>query len=101
MENKITVKNYFDRGIFIVPDYQRGYKWSVKDGEKQSSLEFFMSSLVTAFKNELTEYFIEAVTVVNENETIILVDGQQRTTSLFLIFKELGETNLLKYKLKS
>ncbi|MET4083492.1 uncharacterized protein with ParB-like and HNH nuclease domain [Pedobacter sp. UYP30] len=99
MENKINIEKYFNKGTFVVPEYQRGYKWSVKDGDKESSLEFFLTSLIIAFENNLSEYFIEAVTVVEDNKQIILVDGQQRTTSLFLIFKELGEIDLLKDKL--
>jgi len=104
MENKINIEKYFDKGTFVIPEYQRGYKWSVKDGDKESSLEFFLDSLIKAFVNELKEYFIEAVTVVEEiqNEevkNIILVDGQQRTTSLFLLFAVLGEKEFLDGKL--
>src|SRR5665647_13876 len=98
-ENKINIEKYFSKGTFVVPEYQRGYKWAVKDGEKESSLEFFVNSLTTAIESNLNEYFIEAVTVVEDNGEIVLVDGQQRTTSLFLLFVVLGEKEFVKGKL--
>src|SRR5665647_2752969 len=98
-ENKINIEKYFSKGTFVVPEYQRGYKWAVKDGEKESSLEFFVNSLTTAIESNLNEYFIEAVTVVEDNGEIVLVDGQQRTTPLFLLFVVLGEKEFVKGKL--
>ncbi|HNI01450.1 MAG TPA: DUF262 domain-containing protein [Chitinophagales bacterium] len=99
-KKKINIREYFNNKIFIVPAYQRGYKWSVKDKEKESSLDFFIDSFIKAFESGLKEYFIEAVTVVEGNGEIILVDGQQRTTSLFLIFVTLGDFEFIKSKLK-
>jgi Protein of unknown function DUF262./Protein of unknown function (DUF1524). len=100
MNEKINIETYFNKGIFIIPEYQRGYKWSVKNSESKSSSEYFIDSLVKAFEDGYHEYFIEAVTVVQENRRIILVDGQQRTTSLFLIFVELEDFDFIKNKLK-
>lgn len=101
MSEKINIETYFKKGVFVIPEYQRGYKWSVETNNT-SSLEFFIDSLLKA--SNLKEYFIEAVTVVEENGNIILVDGQQRTTSLFLILKELEDfdciTNKLKYDVR-
>src|SRR5690606_2402629 len=83
-----------------IPEYQRGYKWSVKENDKESSLEYFVKSLKTAFENTLNEYFIEAVTVVEKEGEIIIVDGQQRTTSLFLLFSVLNDKHFVQNKLK-
>lgn len=91
MSNKISVKEYFAKGIFVIPDYQRGYKWSVKENNEESSTEFFIKSLLKAYNDKLKEYFIEAVTVVEDDGKIILVDGQQRTTTLFLLFSILDK----------
>ena len=99
----ITVETYFKKGNhFIIPSYQRGYKWSVTKENEKSSVDIFCESLIEAFKaykiNKNVEYFIEAVTVVQENDTdkIILVDGQQRTTTLFLFFLVLKDFEILK-----
>lgn len=94
MSNKIDIKEYFEKGLFVIPDYQRGYKWSVNEKNEDSSTEFFVDSLLKAFHADLQEYFIEAVTVVEENGNIILIDGQQRTTTLFLVFYCLNRVNL-------
>jgi len=98
MSDKINITIYFNKGTFVIPDYQRGYKWSVKDKE-MSSLDFFMNSLIEAYNTNINEYFIEAVTVVEEANKIILVDGQQRTTSLFLLFAVLEKFDFIKNKL--
>lgn len=99
MENEINIKNYFEKRIFIVPEYQRGYKWSVKDKKNDSSLIHFIKSLKQAFENNVDKYFIEAVTIVEEEGKFILVDGQQRTTSLFLLFAFLDDKDFIKDKL--
>lgn len=98
--NILTIKEYFDNKTFAIPHYQRGYKWSAKEkDEDKSSVHFFCESIKNAYiNNKKADYFIEAVTVVQENKTapIILVDGQQRTTTLYLIFIVLGDFDFLK-----
>ncbi|MCX2454344.1 DUF262 domain-containing HNH endonuclease family protein [Pedobacter sp. PLR] len=98
--NKLDIDRYLKKGTYVVPNYQRGYKWPVKDKEGKSSLIFFIDSLTQAFDNELSEYFLEAVTVVEENGTVILVDGQQRTTTLFLLLAALGDVQSIQGKLR-
>lgn len=102
MGSKINIKEYFEKGVFLIPEYQRGYKWSVKDSKtNESSVEYFVKSLKETFQNRPKEkYFIEAVTTVEEGKKTILVDGQQRTTTLFLLFSALGDNNFIKNKLE-
>lgn len=98
-ENKINVGTYFKKGTkFLIPEFQRGYKWGVKPKDGKSSVEFFCDSLIDSFVHRReTEYFIEAVTVVlgKEEGIITLVDGQQRTTTLYLLFVVLNEFSFL------
>jgi hypothetical protein len=94
MEGKIKIKEYFEKGTrFEVPTYQRGYKWGVKSANGTCSVNYFSDSLIGAFQRGDHEYFIEAVTVVQEKDgdPIILVDGQQRTTTLILLFVALED----------
>lgn len=102
MGTKININTYFENRTFIIPEYQRGYKWSVKDSKtNESSVEYFVKSLRETFQNRpKEEYFIEAVTTVEEENKTILVDGQQRTTTLFLLFSALGDNNFIKNKLE-
>lgn len=100
MSNKINIREYFEKGTFVIPDYQRGFKWSVKENNEESSTEFFIESMLKAYNNKLKEYFIEAVTIVEENGKIILVDGQQRTTTLFLLFSILQKDYFIDGKIQ-
>lgn len=100
MDKEINIKKYFEKGVFVIPEYQRGYKWSVKDSKtKESSLIYFIKSLKQAFENNVNEYFIEAVTIVEEAGKVILVDGQQRTTSLFILFSALDDKKIIENRL--
>lgn len=95
-EKIISVKEYFEKGTFAIPNYQRGYKWSVPDEKGKCGVGELMDDLLNAYLNCHNEYFIEAVTVAIENDLIVLVDGQQRTTTLFLILIALGDFDFLK-----
>ena len=98
-DNILSIDNYFKKRNFVIPNYQRGYKWGVpnNDFSKESSLGYFTKSLIEAFNRDADQkYFIEATTAVEKNNQIILVDGQQRTTTLYLLFIALGEIEYLK-----
>jgi len=96
---KIKVQDYFEKGPFTIPKYQQGYKWTIKDGDKESSLELFLSSLINAYESNISEYGIGTLKIVEKDDQLILVDGQQRTTSLFLIFIVLKEFDLIYRKI--
>lgn len=90
---------YDDHPLFVIPNYQRGYKWSVKPKDKESSLEHLLLDLVEEFtSNPNSDYFLQGVTVtervINGRKNIVLIDGQQRTTSIYLILWYLSNLNL-------
>ena len=64
-----TLKEYLypDNGhkIFVIPNYQRGYKWSVRTDNDDTSVEFLVKSLkmASSSKNE-QQFFLQGVTVV-------------------------------------
>ena len=82
---------YSDNGVgrtFVIPDYQRGYKWAVRLADKQTSVEHLIESLMDAFINAPERhFFLQGVTVVEDGNEIILIDGQQRTTTLYLLLR--------------
>ena len=93
----INIQKYFSIGTFVIPNYQRGYKWGVeKDGK--NAVGVLIDDLIKAFKKNKNEYFIQGVTVYEENNNdktlIFLVDGQQRTTTFYLLLKFLKVENL-------
>ncbi len=93
--NVCSVDEYFQKGIFIIPNYQRGYKWGVpsitkENNEGKEAVGTLMNSLLNAFKQNKQEYFLQGITVVENNPEITLIDGQQRTTTLFILLSFLN-----------
>jgi uncharacterized protein with ParB-like and HNH nuclease domain len=70
---------------FIIPDYQRPYKWDIeKCGILWNDIEAFSAS------EALTgvDYFLGTiVSFNNENNNSEIIDGQQRITSFFLMLR--------------
>jgi hypothetical protein len=86
----LNVSQYFGEDRFFrIPAYQRGYKWGVPNKRGESDVDILVDDFIKAKTDETPEYFLQGVTVYEEGNTIILIDGQQRTTTLFLILHEL------------
>ena len=77
----------------MIPNYQRGYKWGVPR-EKECSVQTLLSNILQAKEKNKAEYFIQGVTVTENNGEVVLIDGQQRTTTLYLLLKYLGYDQL-------
>lgn len=98
-----TLNEYFypenRKKTFLIPNYQRGYKWSVKSGEEPTQVEDLIARLITSYKeNPNMDYFLQGVTVAEDGNTVILIDGQQRTTTLYLLLWCLGRENITDYR---
>ena len=70
---------------FVVPEYQRGYSWTVTQCDKLwQDIESFISSDAT------DPYFFGTIIVdCSDPKTFNLIDGQQRTTTFLLLLKAL------------
>lgn len=97
----VDLRNY----EFIIPNYQRGYRWDYEQVEallndlyafwcgNQDAIQAFMGGNKDVKPNEF--YCLQPVVVVPENagdvgnRRFIVVDGQQRLTTLYLIIKAL------------
>lgn len=72
---------------FVIPDYQRPYKW---DTEK---CEILWDDLIDFYsdpgKNEEDEYFLGTIVTCpsDKKNEIEIIDGQQRLTSLYLLLR--------------
>ncbi|MGZ4415402.1 MAG: DUF262 domain-containing protein [Gaiellaceae bacterium] len=73
-------------GDFFVPAYQRGYRWT----------EYEVGQLLEDIRDSNgTTYYLQPVVVKGRNDdSWELVDGQQRLTTLYLIFQYLARTHL-------
>lgn len=77
-----------------IPNYQRPYKWSI-----DSALTLF-NDLYFAFNNKIKEYRIgSAILYKNDEGKYYIVDGQQRITTLSILFYFLDKNNCNNYKL--
>lgn len=92
--NQESVEDIFSRRHFIIPDFQRPYSWS----ELQCSQLF--SDLTSAFhdfqndKAEDQSYFLGNIIYYTDEsggKTWIIVDGQQRLTTLLMLLRALHE----------
>lgn len=71
-------------GKFFVPSYQRGYRW----GEDEVT-----RLLDDIYQNGEKNYCLQPVVVRRKNDCFELIDGQQRLTTLYLIYKYIGSAN--------
>lgn len=88
----ITLQQLLNKNkTFVIPDYQRGYVWGKKrtDGETDS-VTYILDDILKHFSSD-SEMFLQGITVTEKKEKIILIDGQQRTTFLFLLLKKVLE----------
>lgn len=80
---------------FIIPDFQRPYKWDIEKCETLwEDIEFFSTTVLAEQKakeqkkKEEIHYFLGTiVTCPDEHGNLEIIDGQQRITSFFLILR--------------
>ena len=84
---KKNIRDYFlSNPRFLIPAYQRGYKWGVCGTDGSSAAKSLILDIKKAFeKDNRDEYFIQGVTGYKKDDIFYLIDGQQRTTTLFLL----------------
>ena len=75
-----NIKELLGLENLTIPDYQRPYKWQTKQVEQ------LLNDIEEHRKKEVSRYRIGTVVIHNDNENLNIVDGQQRITTLALIF---------------
>lgn len=65
-------------GEFFIPSYQRGYRWRREE---------VLRLLEDIYANETRNYCLQPVVVKKDGNRYELVDGQQRLTTLYLIYR--------------
>ncbi len=66
------------KGTFYVPSYQRGYRWGADE---------VFRLLDDVYTNGKNNYCLQPVVVRNNGDSYELIDGQQRLTTLYLIYR--------------
>ena len=88
----ISLRDYLGKNKqFVIPEYQRGYVWGKRRDNEEDSVTHLMKALVSGFSDTgCHEIFLQGVTVTEAANEIAIIDGQQRTTFLYLLMKCLG-----------
>lgn len=92
MNSTITLRQYLEKGkTFVIPEYQRGYIWGKRKSNPNDldSVSYILNTLFPKMSNNET-IFLQGVTVTETRDSIILIDGQQRTTFIYILLKILG-----------
>lgn len=112
----VKIYDFFDGNLFpsedynlVIPNYQRGYKWAVKDihdSEDESSVEYLIKTIIDSY-NTKSELFLQGITVSDSEKDkdqktdVVIIDGQQRLTTLYLLLwildKSLIQHTTLRY----
>ena len=69
---------------FMIPAYQRGYKWRSEGGNSQ--VEVLLRDLFNAFDTNRKRYYLQFITVKEGLNDLEVIDGQQRLTTLTIFF---------------
>ena len=69
-----------DKTLFSIPCYQRPYVWS------DEAIKELFDDLHSAYTHKLPYYYVGTIlTAQSDDDTLELIDGQQRTTTLMLL----------------
>ena len=72
------------KGTFYIPSYQRGYRWSEDE---------VMRLLCDVYQNGKKSYCLQPIVVRKVQDFYELIDGQQRLTTLYLIYRYMKNVN--------
>jgi uncharacterized protein with ParB-like and HNH nuclease domain len=85
VEHSESLSDFFDgtkSHKIIIPKYQRSYSWEKSNVEDLLN-DFFYN------EREDSQWYLNTVFTMREGNSIVLIDGQQRITTLCFILKEL------------
>lgn len=91
MDNTIQIKSISQMSgmKFMIPDYQRGYRWSKKQAEQ------LLDDVKDFYKVKHADgefYCLQPIVVKHlDGNEYEVIDGQQRLTTIFIIIKTLSE----------
>lgn len=84
---KVTHSNikdflYTPNKYFVIPDFQRPYSWD------KSNIDSFLADLESVLNKEKAHFFGSVVYIIENNDSVI-IDGQQRSTTVLLMLTAL------------
>lgn len=92
IENEFIEIKQLENKDFLIPSYQRGYRWDNK--EVKELLEDINDFMLTKKYNDF--YCLQPIVVKENKSKYRTIDGQQRLTTIFLIIKYLKDKDYFK-----
>lgn len=92
IENEFIEIKQLENKDFLIPSYQRGYRWDNK--EVKELLEDVNDFMLTKKYNDF--YCLQPIVVKEDESKYRTIDGQQRLTTIFLIIKYLKDKDYFK-----
>ncbi len=80
------------QGTFYVPSYQRGYRWG-KDEVLRLLNDVYLNGAMNKESGQNRKYCLQPVVVRKNSDAYELIDGQQRLTTLYLIYRYMKNVN--------
>ena len=92
IENKFQEIKQLENKDFLIPSYQRGYRWDNKEVKEllEDINEFMLDKKDSGF------YCLQPIVVKEDKSKYRIIDGQQRLTTIFLIIKYLKDKSYFK-----
>lgn len=92
IENKFQEIKQLENKDFLIPSYQRGYRWDNKEVKEllEDINEFMLDKKDNGF------YCLQPIVVKEDKSKYRIIDGQQRLTTIFLIIKYLKDKSYFK-----
>ncbi len=79
IENGFIPIKELENNNFFIPSYQRGYRW---DNEVNALLED-ITDFINYKKSDEDFYSLQPIVVKKDKDKYIVIDGQQRLTTIF------------------
>lgn len=96
----MTLGDFIQKDI-VIPCYQRGYIWGKQHaGMDKNAVTYMLESLEKGFMNK-EPLFIQGITVVEKDDSYIIIDGQQRMTFFYLLLKTFGDEKAFTIRYRS
>lgn len=80
------------QGTFYVPSYQRGYRWG-EDEVLRLLNDVYLNGAMNKESGQNKKYCLQPVVVRKNADAYELIDGQQRLTTLYLIYRYMKNVN--------
>ena len=81
------------KGEFYIPSYQRGYRWGADEVTRMLD-----DIYANGMKKNKGKYCLQPIVVRKKDDSFELVDGQQRLTTLYLIYRYMRNINPMFYE---